>query len=414
MTIRPARVSMEVVLGAARSLRANPLRTSLGMLAVAVAVATIALVITGLEGFVRSARETSARTFGSESFVISRVVAGEASRRELADKLARNPEIRRADVRFLERYGGGDLVYAPVAQRRAEVSVGGRSLENVSVTGTGAALADIRDLALARGRFLRRDEEERGSQVAVIGAEVADTLFPSRDPLGQRLRLAGRGFEVIGVQARQGTSGGLPLDRSVYVPLQAFERAFGATGSLQVFARHREDGQSAAAEDRARATMRARRQLRPGERDSFDVLTPAAARGFVARLSERAGAAAVPISLMALLAAIVVVANTTLVSVTERTREIGVRRALGAARRDIALEVVAESTLVAVAGGLAGLAAAQLLLAAASGPLGTALAVRGGTAAWGLAAAAGSGLLAGWFPAARAARLDVIAAIRQE
>ena len=109
-----------------------------------------------------------------------------------------------------------------------------------------------------------------------------------------------------------------------------------------------------AAEDRARATLRARRRLEPGQDDTFDVLTPDAARGFVFRLSERIGLAAGPISAMALLAAIVVVTNTILVSVTERTREIGVRRALGASRRDVMAEVLAESGLLAVAGGAVG------------------------------------------------------------
>ena len=132
------------------------------------------------------------------------------------------------------------------------------------------------------------------------------------------------------------------------------------------------------------------------------------------RLSERIGAAAAPISIMALLAAIVVVTNTTLVSVTERTREIGVRRALGAARRDITLEVLAESSLIALVGGAVGLVGAQAVLALASGPLDIDLPVRLSTMAWSLGAAAASGIVAGWYPARRAARIDPIVAIRQE
>jgi putative ABC transport system permease protein len=160
--------------------------------------------------------------------------------------------------------------------------------------------------------------------------------------------------------------------------------------------------------------MRARRQLRPGERDTFDILTPEAARSFVQRLSEQIGAAAAPISIMALLAAIVVITNTTLVSVTQRTREIGVRRALGATRSHIIIEVLAESSLIAVAGGAVGLAGAQALLALASGPLDLDLPVRASTMVWSLGAAAASGIVAGWYPARRAARIDPIIAIRQE
>jgi putative ABC transport system permease protein len=399
---------------AARGCAANPLRSGLGALAIAVAVGTIAVVVTGLDGFARYAQRASARAFGSDTFVLARVTTSEVSRKELADQLARNLPVRRSDVRFLDRYTDGQVLYAPLAQTRADVTAGGRKFENASVSGTAATLFDIRDLGIASGRFLGRDEEDRAAQVAVIGMDVAEALFPGLDPIGRVVRIGGRGFVVIGTQERQGSSGGVSLDRFVWMPLQAFERVFGAPASLQVFARAPAVGLTRTAEDRTRVTMRARRQLRPGERDTFDILTPEAARSFVQRLSERIGAAAAPISIMALLAAIVVITNTTLVSVTQRTREIGVRRALGAARRDIVIEVLAESSLIAVAGGAVGLAGAQALLALASGPLDLDLPVRVSTMVWSLGAAAASGIVAGWYPARRAARIDPIVAIRQE
>ncbi len=399
---------------AARGCAANPLRSGLGALAIAVAVGTIAVVVTGLDGFARYAQRASARAFGSDTFVLARVTTSEVSRKELADQLARNLPVRRSDVRFLDRHTDGQVLYAPLAQTRADVTAGGRKFENASVSGTAATLFDIRDLGIATGRFLRKDEEDRAAQVAVIGTDVAEALFPGLDPIGRVVRIGGRGFTVIGTQERQGSSGGVSLDRFVWMPLQAFERVFGAPPSLQVFARAPTVGLTRIAEDRARVTMRARRQLRPGERDTFDILTPEAARSFVQRLSEQIGAAAAPISIMALLAAIVVITNTTLVSVTQRTREIGVRRALGATRSHIIIEVLAESSLIAVAGGAVGLAGAQALLALASGPLDLDLPVRASTMVWSLGAAAASGIVAGWYPARRAARIDPIIAIRQE
>jgi putative ABC transport system permease protein len=406
---------VEAASQAMATLRAHPLRTSLGALAIFVAVFTMAAVTAALDGFTRFASASAARAFGSETFVLAQVASrGSVSRKELERKLERNPPIRRSDLRFLEQHAGDVVIYAPSAQRGGDVTAGGRRFENAAITGTTGNLARIRDLSVARGRFFLPDEETRAAQVAVIGADLVDALFPATDALGLTIRVAGRGFTVVGVQARQGSSGGVSLDRNVWVPIAAWERTFGAPASLQVFARPAPGVTPAAAEAHVRATMRARRQLAPGAEDTFDILTPDAARSFVFRLSERVGLAAVPISIMALLAAVVVVTNTVLVSVSQRTREIGVRRALGARRSRIMAEVVAESTIVAVAGGGLAILAVWLVSDAVAGISGVAVALRPSTVAWSLGAAALSGLLAGWYPARRAVRLDVITALRTE
>lgn len=160
--------------------------------------------------------------------------------------------------------------------------------------------------------------------------------------------------------------------------------------------------------------MRARRHLGPGAADTFDLITPEASRGFVAAITERLGAAGPPISLMALITAIVVVTKPTLVSVTRRTREIGIRRALGASRANVLVETLAESSVVALAGGSVGLVTAAGVLSIASGALGAPLALGWPTTVGSLAAAGLSGVLAGWYPARCAAALDVIDALRHE
>ena len=405
----------EAVRQGAAALVGNPLRAGLGALAIAVAVATIVFVVTALEGVALYARAATAKTFGSDTFLIAQVASpGRISRRALKEHMLRNPVIRRSDLNFLDRWAEGKVAYAPHAQARADVVSGGRKLEAVSVTGTTSTLADLRDLSIAEGRFLRPDEDLSGAQVAVIGADVVDALFPHGSPVGQSIRVAGRRFEVIGVQERVGSSGAGSLDKNVWMPLLAHERAFGAPRSLQIFAKAEEGYTPQAGEDHARTSLRARRALGPGVPDNFDVLTPDAARSFVATLSARIGAAAGPISLMALLAAIVVVTNTVLVSVTQRTREIGVRRALGAARTQIMREVLAESALMSIAGGAAGTMAAMGLVSVLARILGVPLTVSPATVAWSVAASAASGLAAGWYPARRATRIDVIAAIRTD
>ena len=399
---------------AVATIRTHPLRASLAAVAMAAAVATTAIVQTGLDGLSRSAREASARAFGSDSFIIAKVATGNLSRKELAEKLARNPDLTRGDARFLDRVADGRTIYAATAQRPADVSAGSRTFENATLSGTQATLFDIRDVGIERGRAFTAAEESAAAQVVVIGHGVADALFPTTDPLERTVRIAGRGFRVIGVQAAQGSTGGVTLDRYLWIPITAYERVFGAATGLQVIARAEDVALTREAEDRARVSMRARRHLGPAAADTFDLITPDASRGFVAAITERLGAAGPPISLMALLAAIVVVANTTLVSVTQRTRDIGIRRAVGASRAEVLLETLAESSLIALLGGAIGLAIAATALSLASGVLGTALALEWTTALGSLAAAGASGVAAGWYPARRAAGLDVITALRQE
>jgi putative ABC transport system permease protein len=246
MTLFTPAVYVEGVSEALATLRNQPLRAALAGLAMAAAVTTTAVVQTGLNGLARSAREAGARAFGSDSFVLARVAAGTLSRRELADRITRNPNITRSDVRFLEGVAQSRLVYAATAQGSSDVTAGSRRFENAAINGTQAALFEIRDVGIARGRAFTEDEVTRGAQVVVVGYAVADELFPATDPLGQAVRIAGRAFRIVGIQAEQGSSGGVSLDRYVWMPITAFERAFGAPASLQVFARAADISRTAA------------------------------------------------------------------------------------------------------------------------------------------------------------------------
>ncbi len=220
------------------SVSSNPLRAGLGALAIAVAVATIVVVVTALDGLTRYAQATGARAFGSDTFLLAQIAtAGQSTRRELAEKQRRNPAMGRPDLRFLERHAGAEVIYASTVQRVGDVTAGPRTFENAAISGTTPTLAEIRDMGIGRGRFLQDHEAARGAQVAVIGADLADELFPGADALGQVIRVAGRRFEVVGVQARLGSSGGTSLDRSVWMPLTTFERVYGAPPTLNIFAR---------------------------------------------------------------------------------------------------------------------------------------------------------------------------------
>jgi len=400
---------------ALRNLRVHRLRSALAIAAVAAAVGTIVLVDTAVQGLAATARESAAKAFGSDTFVLARIAApGSLGRRELARKLERNRPLRADDLRFLAEHADGRVVYAATVQRGAELVAGARKAESAIVAGTQATIAEIRDVAVAEGRFFTAEEERRAAAVAVLGRDLADELFAGAPALGRSVRLAGRGFLVVGVQERLGSPGGLALDRYVWIPLTAFERAFGAPESYEVSGRPEAGRSVEAAEDRARASMRAKHRLAPGVEDDFDLLPPEAARDFVLSLARRIGAVAPLLGAAAMFAAILVVTNTTLVSVARRTFEIGVRRAVGATRADVLREVLAESALTALSGGLLGIAAAAAGIRALAGAAGMDLAVRPVTVAVALAVSALAGVGAGWYPARRAARIDPIAALRTE
>lgn len=391
------------------------LRSFLGALAMAAAVTALAGIATGLEVLEAFASRATARSIGSDVFTLSRVgQRGNLGRRELARKLERNVAIAKTDARFLDEHAGGLVLYAPSAQKIVDVTSRFGKFESSPVTGTTAAIARIQEMAIAQGRFFTDDESQRGDSVAVIGHEVRLACFPDGRALGGTIRIGGRAFKVVGVQEAMGQLGGQSQDRYVWVPLGGFERALGPAPSLQVFAKSRLEGETAHAEDRARASLRAKRNLYPGREDDFDVVTPDAARNFVASLSRSLSAAALPISLASLLAAFVVVTNTTLVSVAQRTREIGIRRALGAKRSSISAEVLAESLIVSLIGAMAGLAFVALLASAASATLKQPLSLAPLTLVRSLLMAAAAGLLSGAFPAVRAVRADVLHSLRAD
>ncbi len=391
------------------------LRSTLGALAMAAAVTALAGISTGLEVLQSFAAQTTARSIGSDVFTLARVgVRGRLGRRELALKLERNAAITRSEVRFLDQHGGDLVTYAPSAQRVVDVTSIEGKLESVPVTGTTETITRIQEVALAEGRFFSADESARGEAVAVIGDEIRRACFPSGRALSGTLRIGGRAFKVVGVQEALGQLGGQSQDRYVWIPLAAHERVFGQASSLQVFAKSRRAGETGPAEDRARASVRAKRSLYPGRPDNFDVVTPDASRNFVATLSSSLGAAALPISIASLLAAFVVITNTTLVSVAQRTREIGIRRAVGARRSNISAEVLAESFIVSVLGALAGLGFVAALAAIASAALKLPLSLAPSTLVRSLLMAAFAGLLSGALPALRAARADVLTSLRAD
>jgi putative ABC transport system permease protein len=289
--------------------------------------------------------------------------------------------------------------------------------EDTTIIGAAADMAEIRDIVVADGRFFTAQEERSRAYVAVIGQEVKDALFPGPgSPVGRTAKINGLDFTVVGVQEKLGSVFGRSRDKVAYVPITAFDRMFGPGPSLAVFGRPKAaSGLSMqAALDETRVALRTRFHARPGQPDNFDTLTPDAIRGFIDQVLGMIAAVVVPVTCISLVVGGIVIMNIMLVSVTERTHEIGVRKAIGARRADILLQVLIEALILAAVGGLVGVAGGAALAEVVGRVFELSLHITAGYVALGVGVSSLVGIASGWYPAARASRLDPVAALRAE
>jgi len=397
------------------TLWAHKLRSSLTILGIVIGIAGVVLVGAAIEALREYAVTTTAQAFGANTFLISQVSSfGSLSRKELADKLRRNPEIYRREAEAIGRSLENTLHTASTLRRNADVRFRNLTFLAADITGAAAPILEIRDIRLERGRFFTEEENRRSQRLAVIGMDVVDELFPGIDPIGKEIKLAGVPFQVIGIQERQGSTFGASQDRYVWIPLLAFEKIWGSRLSMTIFAQPREGVEFEEAQEETRMQIRRRRGLLPDEPDDFDILIPEAGRSFLSRLTGMIAVAIVPISSVALLVAGIVVMNMMLVSVTERTHEIGIRKSLGARRSDILIQILFESTLLCAVGGEAGLMVSYLGTLGLSRAFSVPVGVPVSYAVLALAVAGGIGTIAGIYPAYLAARLDPVVALRAE
>jgi putative ABC transport system permease protein len=397
------------------TLWAHKLRSALTVFGIVVGIAAVVLVGAALEALSAFAVATTAQAFGTNTFLISQVASvGGLTRKQLSEKLRKNPEIYRWEAEALAGRVGEDAQIAPTLQSLADVKAGNKTFLAASIVGATANIQVIRDVRLSRGRFFAEEESRRALGVAVIGQDVADELFPALDPIGKQFRLEGRPFKVIGIQEKQGASFGTSLDRNVWIPLPAFEKIWGSRRSVTIFAQPRSGRGFTEVREETQIALRAMRRLRPNAGDNFDILIPEAGRDFLSQLTSMIGLAIVPISSVALLVAGIVVMNMMLVSVTERTREIGVRKSLGARNRDILAQILFESALLTIVGGCLGLLISFLGAFGLTGIFGTRVGLPLTYVALSLCLSGAIGIGAGLYPAWLASRMPPVEALRSE
>ena len=400
------------------SIRAQKLRSFLTLLGVIIGVASVIMVGAAIEGLGVYAEESTAKAFGSESFLVAQIAAtGRLSRREYFEKIKRNKPIHTADARFVEAIEGDRVLYSPYRQHTSDVKRDNLICEDSSILGAGAAMVDIRDIGVVDGRFFTDQEDRSRAFVAVIGDTVRTTLFPGdASPLNQMVHIEGIEFTVIGVQERLGSSFGRDLDNSVYIPASAFNRMYGPGNGFALFGRPRPGSglDLEGALDETRVVLRTRFHALPGQPDNFDTLTPDAIRGFIDQILGMIAAIVVPVTCISLVVGGIVIMNIMLVSVTERTREIGIRKAVGARHGDIMTQILIEAVVLASVGGAVGVVTGAVVTAVLGTVFEISMHITASYVALSLAVSGVTGVVSGWYPASRAAKLDPVVALRAE
>jgi len=394
------------------SLRAHKLRSFLTLLGVILAVATLVSVMSVIAGLDKYIADKVA-DLGANVFVIDRfgIITSE-------DAWVRAQKRPLVTVEEFERYRSTSQLARQVAgfgRQNAQTRNGAAALENTEIIGVTSNYAEIENLSIAQGRFITPADEDHRSEVAVIGADLADKFFPNVDPIGKTVRSETHTYEVIGVGERIGSAFGQSKDNYLLLPLGTYLKGWHkATDSLAVFVQVPNAESMQSAEEEARMLFRAWRHIPYSKDDNFAILGSDSIMAVWHQLTGNLAFVAMALVSVFLVVGGIVIMNIMLASVTERTREIGLRRSLGARKQHILLQFLTESALLAATGGLIGIFSAIVIVLFVKNVFSFPMDIPISAVVLSLILATAVGLFFGIFPAMRAANLDPIEALRAD
>ena len=394
------------------SIWSNKLRSSLTLLGNIVAVSSIIAVVALIQGVNGAVSDAIVSDLGADSFTIQRV--GIIRNEDERDRQRNNPRVTLDDARAIRRFG--DTIGAVMAQAQQQSTVAYRTeeLQTITIQGVTDAYLEFSIFDAERGRMVSPVEIARGRPVALIGWQVADRLFGTQDPLDKVIKVAGVPFRVVGVSAKKGAFFGNSLDEFVVIPLPRYQKLFGSRQSLALMVKPRDPQLVTQAKDEARTALRVARHLEPSEGDNFGIVASDSVMGIFQQATAGIAVVLVGVVGLSLLVGGIGIMNIMLMVVSERTREIGLRKALGAKSRDIMSQVLTESITLSVSGGVIGVVLGALFARGLAAVTPLPAAIEPWSIILGVAVTAVVGLFFGWYPARRAASLAPIEALRRE
>jgi putative ABC transport system permease protein len=396
-----------------QALWANKLRSILTLIGVVMGVASVIMVITLVQGANRYV-STKLSGYGADVFTVTKMASVIFTPEEYFSYQKR--KILR--VEDYEAIRDGCTSCAEVGaslNKSTHVVANGKSSNNTSIHGYTWTMLSLRNIDIAVGRGFTPADEEHGTKNVIVGYDIVDNLLPDGDPIGREIRVDGIPYTIIGVGDRQGKTLGQSQDNWVAIPITTYQQIYGLNDSIDIYARANGNAEVLArAQDETRALMRARRHDRPGQPDDFEISTNDTFLDIWKQISSLFASVVLGLASIALVVGGVVIMNIMLVSVTERTREIGVRKALGARQSDVLLQFLIESASLALVGGALGVLGGVLVGKVITLVVGFPTAVPLWAIFLGLFLAAAVGIFFGVYPASKAAKLDPVAALRAE
>jgi putative ABC transport system permease protein len=394
-----------------RAIRANKMRsvlTTLGIIIGIVAVTGMATAIDGLD----KAFEKSARAFGTDIVYVQKFpwISNDDW-----DLIRNRPDIKTQYADAIERQAKLSSAAAPVVGRRMAVTNGDYSLEDAFVTGTTHAYSEASAIQNIDGRFFTAEESEGGRPVCVIGATVGETLFPTGDPVGQKIRVGGAPYVVLGVYEKAGGLWGrFTSDNRVFIPLKAFESRFGSRRFVTINVKIADANDLENAKLELEGILRKIRKIDPGKENNFNINAQEILTSTFGTFTMTVGVIGIFITGLSLLVGGIGIMNIMFVSVTERTKEIGVRKAIGARRRTILLQFLIEAAALCLIGGLIGLLIAFIAVQVVSNAFELEATMPVFIVFIAIMVSLVVGVISGFLPAYRAAKMDPVEALRYE